>query len=144
MLHARVHAVEPPPELRAVLTGGAGPGGHNDERLSFVSKLVRQWGFASLMDVGCGEGKLLVRLVQDGAFVDSCVQLVGLEPDPKVGAAIVDAFTEAICVAIEVDRAELGEGQVAELTEAILGCLTQGVAIGLGAVPDNDQVEEPR
>ena len=83
VLHARVHAVEPPPELRAVLTGGAGPGGHNDERLSFVSNLVRQCGFASLMDVGCGEGKLLVRLVQDGASVDGCVQLVGLEPDPK-------------------------------------------------------------
>ena len=32
----------------------------------------------------------------------------------------------------------------AELTEAILGCLAQGVSIGLGAVPDNDQVEEPR
>ena len=69
---------------------------------------------------------------------------LGLEPDTKVGAVVVDAFTEAICAAIEVDRAELGEGQVAELTEAILGCLTQGVSIGLGAVPDNDQVEEPR
>ena len=69
---------------------------------------------------------------------------LGLEPDTKVGAVVVDAFTEAICVAIKVDRAELGEGQVAELTEAILGCLTQGVSIGLGAVPDNDQVEETR
>ena len=66
-----------------MLTGGTGPGGHNDERLSFVSRLVRQWGYASLMDVGCGQGKLPVRLVQDGAFVDGCVQLVGLEPDPK-------------------------------------------------------------
>jgi hypothetical protein len=69
---------------------------------------------------------------------------LGLEPDTKIGAVIVDAFAAAICVAIEVDHAELGEGQVAELTEAILGCLTQGVSIGLGAVPDNDQVEEPR
>jgi hypothetical protein len=69
---------------------------------------------------------------------------LGLEPDTKVGAVVVDAFTEAICAAIEVDHAELGEGQVAELTEAILGCLTQGVSIGLGAVPDNDQVEETR
>ena len=83
VLHARVHEVEPSPEQRAVLTGGTGPGGHNDERLSFVSRLVRQWGYASLMDVGCGQGKLPVRLVQDGAFVDGCVQLVGLEPDPK-------------------------------------------------------------
>ena len=83
VLHARVHEVEPSPEQRAVLTGGTGPGGHNDERLSFVSRLVRQWGYASLMDVGCGQGKLPVRLVQDGAFVDGCVQLVGLEPDLK-------------------------------------------------------------
>jgi hypothetical protein len=80
----------------------------------------------------------------DALGFDDIPAELGLEPDTKVGAAIVDAFTEAICVAIEVDRAELGEGQVAELTEAILGCLTQGVAIGLGAVPDNDQVEEPR
>ena len=80
----------------------------------------------------------------DALGFDNIPAELGLEPDTKVGAAIVDAFTEAICVAIEVDRAELGEGQVAELTEAILGCLTQGVAIGLGAVPDNDQVEEPR
>ena len=66
-----------------MLTGGAGPGGHNDARLSFVSALVRHWGCASLMDVGCGQGKLLVRLVQDGGLVDGCVQLVGLDPDPK-------------------------------------------------------------
>ncbi len=69
---------------------------------------------------------------------------LGLEPDTKIGAVVVDMFAEAICAAIEVDHAELGEGQVAELTEAILGCITQGVSIGLGAVPDNDQVEEPR
>ena len=80
----------------------------------------------------------------DALGFDDMPAELGLEPDTKVGAAIVDAFTEAICVAIEVDRAELGEGQVAELTEAILGCLTQGVSIGLGAVPDNDQVEETR
>ena len=80
----------------------------------------------------------------DALGFDDMPAELGLEPDTKVGAAIVDAFTEAICVAIEVDRAELGEGQVAELPEALLGCLTQGVAIGLGAVPDNDQVEEPR
>ena len=62
VLHARVHTVEPPPEQRAQLTGGAtaGAGGHGEERLSFVSGLVRQWGCASLMDVGCGQGKLPV------------------------------------------------------------------------------------
>jgi hypothetical protein len=80
----------------------------------------------------------------DATGFDDMPAELGLEPDTKVGAVVVDAFTEAICAAIEVDRAELGEGQVAELTEAILGCLTQGVSIGLGAVPDNDQVEEPR
>jgi hypothetical protein len=87
----------------------------------------------------------LEQLPRDEIMVDIAYRAeLGLEPDTKVGAVVVDAFTEAICAAIEVDRAELGEGQVAELTEAILGCLTQGVSIGLGAVPDNDQVEEPR
>ena len=80
----------------------------------------------------------------DAIGFDDMPPELGLEPDTKIGAIVVDAFAEAICAAIEVDHAELGEGQVAELTEAILGCLTQGVSIGLGAVPDNDQVEEPR
>ena len=80
----------------------------------------------------------------DAIGFDDMPPELGLEPDTKIGAIIVDAFTEAICAAIEVDHTKLGEGQVAELTEAILGCLTQGVSIGLGAVPDNDQVEEPR
>jgi hypothetical protein len=80
----------------------------------------------------------------DAMGFDDMPAELGLEPDIKIGAVIVDAFTEAICTAIEVDHTELGEGQVTELAEAILGCLTQGVSIGLGAVPDNDQVEEPR
>ena len=80
----------------------------------------------------------------DAIGFDDMPPELGLEPDTKIGAIVVDAFAEAICAAIEVDHAELGEGQVTELTEAILGCLTQGVSIGLGAVPDNVQVEEPR
>lgn len=80
----------------------------------------------------------------DAIGFDDMPAELGLEPDTKIGAIVVDAFAKAICAAIEVDHAELGEAQVAELTEAILGCLTQGVSIGLGAASDNVQVEEPR
>jgi len=80
----------------------------------------------------------------DAIGFDDMPAELGLEPDTKIGAIVVDAFAKAICAAIEVDHAELGEAQVAELTEAILGCLTQGVSIGLGATSDNVQVEEPR
>ena len=80
----------------------------------------------------------------DAIGFDDMPAELGLEPDTKIGVIVVDAFAKAICAAIEVDHAELGEAQVAELTEAILGCLTQGVSIGLGAASDNVQVEEPR
>ena len=82
--------------------------------------------------------------VGDAVGFDDMPSGLGLEADTRIGTIFVDAYTEAICSAMEVDPVELGEGQAAELTEAILGCLVQGVEIAQGAVLDDDQVDGPR
>ena len=61
-----------------------------------------------------------------------------LRPDELIGEIVVDQFAEAACRAVGVEYHELDDDQGQELVEAILGCITQGVSIGLGAIPDND------
>ena len=49
---------------------------------------------------------------------------------------------EAACRAVGVEYHELDDDQGQKLVEVILGCITQGVSIGLGAIPDNDDETE--
>ena len=65
-----------------------------------------------------------------------------LRPDELIGEIVVDQFAEAACRAVGVEYHELDDDQSQELVEAILGCITQGVSIGLGAIPDNDNDDE--
>ena len=65
-----------------------------------------------------------------------------LRPDELIGEIVVDQFAEAACRAVGVVYHELDDDQGQELVEAILGCITQGVSIGLGAIPDNDNDDE--
>ena len=65
-----------------------------------------------------------------------------LRPDELIGVIVVDQFAEAACRAVGVEYHELDDDQGQELVEAILGCITQGVSIGLGAIPDNDNDDE--
>ena len=65
-----------------------------------------------------------------------------LRPDELIGEIVVDQFAEAACRAVGVEYHELDDDQGQELVEAILGCITQGVSIGLGAIPDNDDETE--
>ena len=65
-----------------------------------------------------------------------------LQPDELIGEIGVDQFAEAACRAVGVEYHELDDDQGQELVEAILGCITQGVSIGLGAIPDNDNDDE--
>ena len=65
-----------------------------------------------------------------------------LRPDELIGVIVVDQFAEAACRAVGVEYHELDDNQGQELVEAILGCITQGVSIGLGAIPDNDNDDE--
>ena len=65
-----------------------------------------------------------------------------LRPDELIGVIVVDQFAEAACRAVGVEYHELDDDQGQELVEAVLGCITQGVSIGLGAMPDNDNDDE--
>ena len=65
-----------------------------------------------------------------------------IRPDELIGEIVVDQFAEATCRAVGVEYHGLDDDQGQELVEAILGCITQGVSIGLGAIPDNDNDDE--
>ena len=65
-----------------------------------------------------------------------------LRPDELIGEIVVDQFAEAACRAVGVEYHELDDDQGQKLVEVILGCITQGVSIGLGAIPDNDDETE--
>ena len=60
-----------------------------------------------------------------------------LDPDTRIGMIVVDQFAETICGAFGVEYAEIDADRGQELIGAILGCITQGVSIGLGAIPDD-------
>jgi hypothetical protein len=60
-----------------------------------------------------------------------------LDPDTRIGMIVVDQFAETICGALGVEYAEIDADRGQELIGAILGCITQGVSIGLGAIPDD-------
>ena len=60
-----------------------------------------------------------------------------LDPDTRIGMIVVDQFAETICGAFGVEYAEIDADRGQDLIGAILGCITQGVSIGLGAIPDD-------
>jgi len=78
-------------------------------------------------------------------FEDMPPEIQG-RPDEVIGVIVVDQFVEAACRAVGVDCNDLDNEQGQELVGTILECITQGVSIGLGAIPDkNDsEIEESR
>ncbi|MDP6911145.1 MAG: hypothetical protein QF777_06215 [Acidimicrobiales bacterium] len=67
-------------------------------------------------------------------------------PDARIGMIVVDQFAEAICEVFGADYAEIDADRGQKLIREILGCITQGVSIGLGATPDDaiDQNDDTR
>ena len=84
----------------------------------------------------------------DALNFDSVLAEVGLDPDDKLGEVVVDQYTRAICTAFDIQFKDLTDFQAVCLNVAVLDCITQGVAIGLGAVPDEtnqtDETEEAK
>ena len=58
---------------------------------------------------------------------------IGLDENDRIGAIVVESFARAICTTVGVAFDELDNEQVERMTEEILGCITQGVGIGLAA-----------
>ena len=85
----------------------------------------------------------------DAIGFDNMSAELSLDPDEKIGMIVVDQFAEAICEVFDVEQAGIDADRGQKLIGAILGCISQGVAIGLGAIPDNDdddsnEIEESR
>lgn len=96
-----------------------------------VMRLVDQW-----YDLRAGDAI---------GFEDMPAELQ-LDPDAKIGMIVVDQFAEAICEVFGADYAEIDADRGQKLIREILGCITQGVSIGLGATPDDaiDQNDDTR
>ena len=101
-----------------------------------VIRLVDQW-----YDLRAG----------DAIGFDNMPAELQLDPDEKIGMIVVDQFAEAICEVFDVEQAGIDADRGQKLIGAILACISQGVAIGLGAIPDNDdddsndnEIEESR
>ena len=96
-----------------------------------VMRLVDQW-----YDLRAGDAI---------GFEDMPAELQ-LDPDARIGMIVVDQFAEAICEVFGADYAEIDADRGQELIREILGCITQGVSIGLGAIPDDtiDQNDDSR
>ena len=87
-----------------------------------VIRLVDQW-----YDLRAG----------DAIGFDNMPAELQLDPDEKIGMIVVDQFAEAICEVFDVEQAGIDADRGQKLIGAILGCITQGVSIGLGAIPDD-------
>jgi len=74
----------------------------------------------------------------DAVGFDNMPAELDLDPDERIGVIVVDQFAEAICEVFDVEHAGIDEDRGQKLIAAILGCISQGVAIGIGAIPDND------
>ena len=101
-----------------------------------VIRLVDQW-----YDLRAG----------DAIGFDNMPAELQLDPDEKIGMIVVDQFAEAICEVFDVEYAGIDADRGQKLIGVILACISQGVAIGLGAIPDNDdddsndnEIEESR
>jgi SAM-dependent methyltransferase len=84
-LRLTLHSVEPPDEdlpNQALFNAPPGSSGkpHGQERLAFVADLVKSWAPSSLMDVGCGEAKLLSHLLSQRVHVP---RVVGIDVNEK-------------------------------------------------------------
>jgi len=99
-----------------------------------VIRLVDQW-----YDLRAG----------DAIGFDNMPAELQLDPDEKIGMIVVDQFAEAICEVFDVEYEGIDADRGQKLIGVILACISQGVAIGLGAIPDNDdddsnEIEESR
>ena len=92
-----------------------------------VMRLVDQW-----YDLRAGDAI---------GFEDMPAELQ-IDPEARIGMIVVDQFAETICEVFGTEYAEIDADQGEGLIGAILGCITQGVSIGLGAIPDNDNDDE--
>ena len=115
-------AVEPEP-ADAIDARDAGEAAHekplrlNDIRLDRVAAMLRELGATSVLDLGCGEGKLLRRLLEDRAFT----RVVGVEVSPSLLARAGDRLRLERLPDMQRKRIELLQGSLVYRDDRLSG-----------------------
>ncbi len=89
----------------------------NDERLDRVAKELSKAGAATVIDLGCGEGKLLQRLLGERTFT----RVVGVEVAPRVLARAADRLRLEHMPDLQRKRIELLQGSLVYRDDRLAG-----------------------
>jgi 3' terminal RNA ribose 2'-O-methyltransferase Hen1 len=89
----------------------------NDERLDRVAGVLKEAGATSVVDLGCGEGKLLRRLLKERSFA----RLVGVEVAPRVLARAAERLRLENMPDMQRRRIELLQGSLVYRDERLTG-----------------------
>jgi 3' terminal RNA ribose 2'-O-methyltransferase Hen1 len=118
-LEERVEAEEPDAaaERDAVEEALERPIRLNDERLDRVAKELVKAGAATVIDLGCGEGKLLQRLLGERGFT----RVVGVEVAPRVLARAAERLRLEHMPDLQRKRIELLQGSLVYRDDRLAG-----------------------
>lgn len=89
----------------------------NDERMERVVDALRTLGASSVLDLGCGEGRLLRALLKERRFT----RIVGVEVAPRVLAAAADRMRLERMPDLQRKRIELLQGSLVYRDERLKG-----------------------
>ena len=89
----------------------------NDERLDRVAKELAKAGAGTVVDLGCGEGKLLQRLLGERTFT----RIVGVEVAPRVLARAADRLRLEHMPDLQRKRIELLQGSLVYRDDRLAG-----------------------
>ncbi|HYI40381.1 MAG TPA: 3' terminal RNA ribose 2'-O-methyltransferase Hen1 [Allosphingosinicella sp.] len=89
----------------------------NDQRMARVVETLKALGASSVLDLGCGEGRLLRALLKERAFT----RIVGVEVAPKVLAAAGDRLRLERMPDLQRKRIELLQGSIVYRDERLKG-----------------------
>lgn len=89
----------------------------NDERMARVAEVLKELGAASVLDLGCGEGKLLRALLADRGFT----RIVGVEVAPHVLARAAERLRLDAISDLQRRRIELLQGSLVYRDDRLKG-----------------------
>lgn len=89
----------------------------NDQRMTYVANWVRELGATSVLDLGCGEGRLLRELLK----VPGLQKITGVEVAPRVLAGASDRLKLDFMPDIKRQRIELLQGSLVYRDDRLVG-----------------------